>query len=257
VFVENELLPPYEEVNGPSGFPTLEGGQLMSDTAEGKRACSSPDRRCEDEQLLATLRATQLQGTPFDGFVTRVIDYATGVLWKMVRDEEIWAELGKIGRPRTPPAYWGERDKEQLVMDSVTEGFLDFRQRVLVDGEWDPSRASLNTLFVRYCLSRFADHYQTWQRQSLTRLSRQAQHDPEFRGPQQVPSAERVALAKQDVNELSPEQFARGAGYSYKEIGQMRGITERAVEGRLYRDRGKNLRTGLGERRHDHGTPTA
>jgi DNA-directed RNA polymerase specialized sigma24 family protein len=218
----------------------------MSSPDDGDHACSSSDRRHEDEQLLAALRATGLRGPAFDGFVARIIDYATGVSWKMVREEEIWTELAKIDRPRTRPTYWGERDKEQLVEDSVTDGYLDFHQNVLVGGRWDPTRASLNTLFVRYCLSRFADHYQAWQRQSLARLGRQAQRDPEFRGPQQAPSAERVALAKQAVTELSPEQFAHGAGYSHKEIGQMLGISDRAVEGRLYRDRGKNPANGHG-----------
>lgn len=219
----------------------------MSDPAGGDHACPSSSRRDADKRLLAVLRAAGLQGKEYDEFVARVTGYAAGVLWKMVRDEEIWAELEKIGRPRTRPTHWCERDKEQLVGDSVADGFLDFFQKVLVEDRWDSSRASLNTLFIRYCLSRFADHYQAWQRQSLARLGqRLVQRDPDFWGPQQAPSAERVALARQAVTELSPEQFAHGTGYSYKEIGQMQGISERAVEGRLYRSRERNPENGHG-----------
>jgi len=218
----------------------------MSGRDEVDHACPSLDRRHEDELLLAALRTAGLQGREFDDFVTRAIDYAARVLWAMVRDDKIWDELAKIDRARTRPTYWGEHDKEQLVMDSVTDGFLDFHQKVLAKGRWAPSRASLNTLLVRYCLGRFADHYQAWQRQSLTRLVRQALRDPEFWGTQQAPSAERVALAKQAVTELSREQFAHGSGYSHKEIGQLLNISERSVEGRLYRGRGKNPANGHG-----------
>lgn len=219
----------------------------MSGPDNGDHACPSSDRRREDEQLLSALRATTFHGKQYDRFVACITDYAAGVLWKMVRDEQIWAELGKIQRPRTPPIYWCERDKEELITDSVADGFLDFFQKVLVESRWDPSRASLNTLFIRYCLSRFADHYQAWQRQSLVRLGQQVvQRDPDCRGPQQAPSAERVAVAREAVTELRKEQFAHGAGYSYKEIGHMQDISERAVEGRLYRSREKNPENGHG-----------
>lgn len=225
---------------------------------DGDHARSSSERRHEDEQLLAALRATGLQGPEYNLFLARVLERATGVLWKMVRTEEIWTELAKIDRPRTRPTYWGERDKDELVSDSVADGFMDFQRNVIVGNSWDPSRASLNTLLVRYCLSRFADHYQCWQRQSLARLGRQIQRDPRFRGPQQGLSAERVASVKQAVTELSPEQFAHGAGYSHREIGRMLGISDRAVEGRLYRDRGNNPANGHGEEGgHDRGRPTA
>lgn len=212
----------------------------------GDHSGSSSDRHKEDEQLLAALRAIGLRGQAYEAFVARIIDYATGVLWKMIREDEIWGELEKIDRPRTRPTYWGERDKEQLIEDSIADGFLDFSGSVLTGDRWDPSRASLNTLFVRYCLGRFADHYKAWQRQSLARLSREAQRDPSFRGPQHAPSAERGALARRAVTELRPEQLAHGVGYSHKEIGQILGISSRAVEGRLYRGRGTNPANGHG-----------
>jgi hypothetical protein len=212
---------------------------MMSSPDDGDNSCTSSDRRLQDEQLYAHLRATSFQGDDYDDYIATMIDYATGVLWKMIRDDELWGALEKIRRPRTRPLDWSESDREQLVADSVTDGFLDFHNKVLVADRWDPSSASLRTLLVRYCLGRFADHYQKWQRRSLTRLSQQAQRDPDFRGPQQTPSAEHIALAKQSVAELSQEQFAHGAGYSHKEIGQMLNISGRAVEA------GYTARTGV------------
>jgi DNA-directed RNA polymerase specialized sigma24 family protein len=213
----------------------------MSDPDDGDQACSSSDRRHEDEQLLAALRATAFGGKKYDEFLFHIIRYGTGVLWKMIRTGAIWNELEKIDRPRARPDDWCPRDKEQLVNDSVNDGYLDFFRKVLFVGGWDSSRASLNTLYVRYCLSRFADHYQTWYRSSLTRNYWEvSQRDPEYPGSPHAPSAERAALAKQEVAELGPEQFAHGAGYSHKEIGDMLDISDRAVEGRLYRARSRD-----------------
>jgi DNA-directed RNA polymerase specialized sigma24 family protein len=218
----------------------------MAGPDEGDHAASSADRRREDEQLVAALRATGVRGEEYDKLVARFLKFGSGVLWKMVRNEEIWVELEKIQRPRSRPTYWSERDKEHLIADSVHDGFLDFARKVLAEGNWDSSRARLWTLFVRYCLGRFADHYQAWQRSSPARLGRQLQRDPGFRGSQQAPSAERVAMAKQAVTELGLEQFAHGVGYSHKEIGEMIGITDRAVEGRLRRAREKHPEDGRG-----------
>lgn len=197
------------------------------------------DRRHGDERLLAALRRVGLRGPVFDDFVIRVTGYAAGVLWKMVQGDEIWDALAKINRPRSRPFYWGEHDKEHLVKDSVADGFLDFHKNILVEGRWSPARASVNTVIIRYCLGKFADHYTVWERQSLARSLQESRSNPEFWGTL-APSAERAALAKQAVTKLSMEQFAHGAGYSHKEIGQMLGISERAVEGRLYRGRGKD-----------------
>lgn len=206
----------------------------MSGPGQDVDTSTSANRRISDWKLYESLRATDFRGPVYDCFVARATEYATGTLWKLVESEEVFACLERIGRPRPRPAFWNYHDKEDLVAASVEDGYLDFHD-TLARGRWDRSRSSLYTLLVRYCVSRFADHYESWRRRSLDRLAREARKHPDGRAVQYAPSAERVAAAKREVKELSPEQFAKGAGYSYEEIGQMLGISERAVEGRLYR----------------------
>ncbi|KFU75434.1 DNA-directed RNA polymerase specialized sigma subunit, sigma24 family [Amycolatopsis lurida] len=209
----------------------------MSGPDEGDDAGSPPDRRHEDEEFLASLRATGLRGPAYEEAGALFFNYGTGVLWKMVRNEQIWVELVKVRRARTRSANLSEHDKEQLIRDSVSDAYvLDFLQKVVIEDRWDPSRASLHTLFVRYCLGRFAEHYRAWQRRPLPWEILEDRQDLNRIGL----SAEREALARCAVAELSLEQLAHGIGLSHKEIGQMLGISDRAVEGRLYRSRGQN-----------------
>jgi DNA-directed RNA polymerase specialized sigma24 family protein len=209
---------------------------------DGDHVCPPSEHRRDDACLLVALRETAFQGKEYDQFVYRITKYGLGVLWKVIQDGTVWAKLEKMDRPRIRPDYWCQRDKEELVNDSVHDGYLDFFRKIIAGGGWDPSGASLNTLFVRYCLSRFADRYQAWQRSSSSGPGQPVSLcDPDDQELPHVPSAERVALAKQEVADLSAEQFAQGAGYTHKEIGQLRGITERAVEGRLYRARLRRL----------------
>lgn len=189
--------------------------------------------RRDDEELYQALRQTGFQGSAYNVFVADATDYASGWLWKQVRSGEIFNYLQKIDRPRPRLVQWPLQDLEVLIRESVHDGYMDFHIEVLVRGHWDPQKAALRTVLVRYCAARFADHYEKWR--SSFRLIAEAGRDPTQHCAQHAPSAERVALARYELGQVAPEQLGKAVGYTHQEIGQMLGITARAVGYRLQR----------------------
>jgi DNA-directed RNA polymerase specialized sigma24 family protein len=141
-----------------------------------------------------------------------------------------------------------------------------FRKHVLLAGVWSPEGgASLRTFYVGACLFAFPNVFQRWageRRRSSPTLPEQRSDEPEQTtwsptgGNLQLDPAVTVTSALTVANELKamPSRTRAVAerivldGAPYAEIAAELGITERAVEGLLYRYRTEAQRRQLRRR---------
>lgn len=156
-----------------------------------------------------------------------------------------------------------DRDlREELCAETVAKALNTFREQALSGAGWQPDGgANLTTFFVGACVQAFNNEFRRWSRHER-RWGHSRSTDPidmleygdqlaeVFRGPHVFADPARAAAdddhLRRVLAELTDTEQAivvlSDAGYSQEAIGEMLRITERAVEGRLYRLRRKDIR---------------
>jgi hypothetical protein len=210
-----------------------------------------------DQEKLNNLVLAGFTGPEYDIFAGELAAYGYPVILGWLRRGEIWKHCADRGRPLRPTDADRETlasvfdERLELALETVGEALKFFRDRVLRTGRWShEGGATLTTFFIGACLLVFPTVFRRWQaaRQRWSRaLASEALHCPEGRTLADLPGtdpADAVASRAAVMSELASMPAGTRAtaalvldGMSFAEAGQSLGMTERAVEGRLYRYR--------------------
>jgi hypothetical protein len=137
-----------------------------------------------------------------------------------------------------------DSDAQELVNLTVAYGLRRFRERSLVQGKWrTDGGASLGSWFVNDCILEYPNIWRSWVR-TEERWRRvhdnlgwqngtQAIVDPQVREVERWQVIDTLARIEDGSTRAIAALLIDG--YSLQEIGQILGLSGRAVEGRLYR----------------------
>lgn len=229
-------------------------------------------RRMADARLVESLKETEFDQDSvwYQMFVSDLAAYGYPVMLSWLRRRVVFSLCAARGRP----VRYSDHDLQvleeayeerlELALETVAEGLKFFRTHALVQGKWSVDKgASLKTYFMGACLLCFPNVYRRWasEKAKWSAISQRWDiTDEEGRhlaGEQQDTAQEALdQIAISDQLEAMPEGTRDVAalvleGYTHSEIAHKLQITERAVEGRLYRYR-KSATRHLRER-GEHG----
>jgi DNA-directed RNA polymerase specialized sigma24 family protein len=199
------------------------------------------------------LMSWMFDGTIFERCRQRGIhvDYVDWAWWELRESRDQRMDLAVDTLSRAVRGKSEERSPEGELLEREWTGFFNYSLPL-----WDPNRASLRTYFVGSLLYPFATEFRKWheeksrRRESLSpgwtvaELVERAVSARDLRDNDPVHQVVRRdllyrVLARTDpVNRQIADLVMRG--HTYGEIAEELGLTERAVEGRLYRLRRKN-----------------
>ena len=219
-----------------------------------------------DAELMQRLLAEGFEGQAWQEVSEALIEYGYQVMRAWVVTGQVFAKLAEKRRnvPPPPPAGIPRPDALMLAQDTVADAIVDFRDRVLKTGQWDPSRgANLTTFFIGNCLVfQFPNLYRTWRREFFWSRTREepihsdGERDHpalELRSPDD-PALDVVAadhtrrVIAETLAPIGDETnkailILRAEGFGIDEIAETLGLDYAAVESRIYRAR-KKLRQG-------------
>jgi DNA-directed RNA polymerase specialized sigma24 family protein len=215
------------------------------------RAAEHLARLEADTELATQLMLSQYGGRAWDRFAQALAEYGVQVIgaWVCGRERLIFAKCAAKGIGALVPVDYDKDEARGLANETVVRAIAAFREKVLVPGRWRPAKgASLKTFFVGQCLFQFPNVYRKWQREQVkARNARRivARMDPDFLRP--VTPIEIAAELRRELDKLSAGGFdspnalaiAQRFGYSVAELAEIVGTTDRAIEGRIYRNKTK------------------
>jgi DNA-binding CsgD family transcriptional regulator len=143
-------------------------------------------------------------------------------------------------------------ERDALTVDTILLAEKYFQRKAITGGAWDPDKgASLETFFIGSCLMCFPRVYAKWSRERTDRLvaesygliPRDSSHvlshraeDPSMRAAQHDQIVRVLAMASPTARAIMAMIWN---DHTYAEIGARLGLSERAVEGQMYRLRQK------------------
>jgi DNA-directed RNA polymerase specialized sigma24 family protein len=231
----------------PGGSPAHDAGV---DAAEGRPGLES--RLATDARLVALLARHRFSGPLYEEFESNLYRYGLPILVAWLKTGEIFKQcrlrdlrLGAPPRPFTP------EDRLDLANSTIAAALPVFRRKSLIEGGWDPAKgAALTTYFVNGLPVHFSNVYRAWSRQVRKEMLWQNRMEPESSladipdatgttDPQAlyvIRESVREGLDRLDTTTRSVLMMLN-EGYQYTEIGEIHGISPRAVEGIIYRHR--------------------
>jgi DNA-binding CsgD family transcriptional regulator len=163
-------MAPHPNPEPPSGQAPVPHGllQLHRDLKDFEPDQAARLQGDQDELLEASLAGHQ--GRTWERLRRRLADYAYKVLTKWIRVGIVGAKCAGI-QVRCRPVRSDARTEEaaaEIAAEVVAVALLDFQDRVLRAGRWDPTRgATLTTFFVGCCLQHFPNVYRHWERERI------------------------------------------------------------------------------------------
>jgi RNA polymerase sigma factor (sigma-70 family) len=207
-----------------------------------------------DEQLLEELRSFGFDSPLGEQVYQRLAAYELAALTSWMSSGLIWEKVGALTRAKSGITFhgrsiWSAQEGEELRKDTVAHGLLELEEMVFKD--WDPARgAGLKTFFTTRCLWIFLNNYKKLLRaKKITLVPLEEAPAAHQIDPQDVVVARetaREALA-QLPRQMQMILQLRAEDYTNREIAELVGITEKAVEGRLHRYYERNAKGGFGE----------
>ncbi len=185
-------------------------------------------------------------GSPWESFARALAEYGVAVFRNWIFTGRVFQECVKKGRGRLTIRPRTRDDALELALETVATAISYFREKVLIPKKWDPARgASIKTFFVGACVVAFANVYRRWCReQGLLPRQLAPEEDMISQAPDRRPAADtllQVAARQADASIKDPTMrqiLAMDArDFTYAEIGNALGLTERAVESRVQRFR--------------------
>jgi RNA polymerase sigma-70 factor (ECF subfamily) len=223
-------------------------------TGGGASTAVMEDEGISDERLLVMLRASGLDSPLGRKVYERLAGYGAAVFASWMSSGLIWEKVAALTRAKSGVAYpgrsiWNAQEADDLCKETVAMGLVEL-DKVVFDG-WDPALgAGLKTYFTNRCLWIFLNNYK-----KLLRDRRITLVPPEEMPSVRQPDPQDVAVARETAREalsgLSREMQMilqmRAEDYTNREIAELVGITEKAVEGRLHRYYQRNHKGGFHE----------
>ena len=223
----------------------------------------SPEHLLGDFRLRNALAARGFEGPEYDLFEEQLSAYSISVMVNWVRSKRIIEMCARRRVPgtrtmsRMAALHWPDyHESEDVALTTVAKALPTFRKIGLVEGGWRPERgASLTTYFTGTCMFVFPDVYRTWRESRQRRVSGEENATPSNNHLNTDPA--HIVIAREELRERLPQDsrsrtvlLLNAEGYRTTEIAQILGITERSIDGILYRFRSANRtrRTGGGPR---------
>ncbi|MFF3275895.1 RNA polymerase sigma factor [Streptomyces chrestomyceticus] len=268
--------PPQDRTSHTAGAPAEAAPQEQASLRRLEADLASASREDEDARarrlqadaaLVAYLRRQDFTGPQYQTVIHGLMEYSWRALSRWSSQGTIFERSARMGRPvprHKVVASWHERDRSQVVTDSVIKGTGIFREHGLIQGKWTPEGgANLTTYFVGASILAFRSVYIRWyndHRKGQAELNRptdaaddalQAQRDiPD----QRATDPAQAAVTYNDLahlRRLLPDPQLREAlswmalGYTQAEAAHRVGLTPKALERRLTRARTKISASGL------------
>jgi DNA-directed RNA polymerase specialized sigma24 family protein len=205
--------------------------------------------RNSDQEILELLKAEEFSGPVYRAFGERLAHYGLPVIRNWITTGEIFRRSAEMGRPlKRSDTRMSYEDIQDLTNETTARGLIRWTS-ALRNEKWEAGRgASLKTYFVGACIQEFPNVYRIWARQNRYQGVLSYDEIPEV--------ADYNTPERQVVEEMVPQELIGdatpfdseilrmiGHGYSQREIAAALDVTERAVEGRIYRLRRRFLRS--------------
>jgi DNA-directed RNA polymerase specialized sigma24 family protein len=214
-------------------------------TRRGRRATAAvlEEEGISDAELVGHLRKFGFDTPLGDQTFRALLNYENAVFLAWMNSGLIWEKIATLTHQQTGRAFrgcsnWTPDEADELRRETVTQGLMTFETSIL-EG-WHPDRgASVKTYFTTKCLWIFLGEYKKFargKRKPVILLD-------EILVPRHEPDPQDVVVARETAHlamaRLSPEMQMilqyRAESYTNREIAELIGITEKAVEGRLRR----------------------
>lgn len=209
------------------------------------------DRLAADVELMNRLMWAQYDGPEWRLFQRALAEYGVAVIFKWIRSGRIFAECARKGFGAVRARRHHDADDARgIAGETVARAFVFFRNRVLVDGIWDPSRgASIRTYFIGACILHFPNEYQRslGSERVEQRRIRHLEDDvvlgelaiARFSWPD---GHTRFVTEVREIEDPVTQEIAlyKIEGYSEQEIADRIRLSRKAVETRIYRLRKAN-----------------
>ncbi|MDV3136381.1 hypothetical protein [Mycobacterium sp. 29Ha] len=227
-------------------------------------------RHAADHDLFTQVLADNFSGRKWRQLGDDLLKYGLAVVDGWLRTGYIFAKTAQAGRPVFPTAHElselkVDRDLREGLADVVVAvAMIRFQQQAREGTGWTyGGGASLSTYFVGGCVLAFNNEFQRWRRHER-RWSMHRSTPPndltDYRDSWTAAEIERVAALFADparsaadrdyvsrvlgeLKNVDQEILKLTAhGYAQDEIGEILDLSERAIEGRLYRMRHRGIR---------------
>jgi hypothetical protein len=224
---------------------------------EVRRAAESLARRNRDHEHVNVLALAEFSGPEYEVFAGELAAYSYPVILAWLRRGTIWKHCADRGRPLHPTDTEREvleaqfEERLELALETVAEALQFFRERVLVPRRWSfDGGATLTTYFIGACLLTFPNVFRRWrvaQRKWNKALAGEKLAIPEGRTLADLPGSDPASVVASRSAVLSelrsmPDGTRDAAALimddmSFADAASVLDVTDRAIEGRLYRYR--------------------
>jgi hypothetical protein len=213
--------------------------------------------RTADEALVQALREANFQGSAWERFAQEMARYALPIIRSWIHSMQIFKKCTERKVPCPGPVHNVENLREDaswMADEIVARALNKFRDKVLRPGGWSPEGgSSLNTMFITQCLFQFPNVYRHWLVENK-QIPVYDLEELEFvpAGPEGDPAG--LVMLREEIDHalghyvkdpvVADILILKAWRYTMKEIAEMRGVTEKALDGVLQR-RWRKLRERL------------
>lgn len=207
--------------------------------------------RATAEDMVAATRAEGFETAAYQTLSQHLWEYAmpiikdwlrTGKMPKQLNDRGIIQPISAADRVAL---HTSMQSRDDLAIDIVAAGETHLKTVTIPKNRWKPDEgASIETFFITGCLFQFPKAYRKWSKERTDHLSVLVGLLPETFAPRHssADTAE-TAINREMANTILREADADtqailallAAGMTQAEVGQKVGLSERAIEGRVYR----------------------
>jgi hypothetical protein len=215
--------------------------------------------RTADEALVQALRAANFQGPAWDRFAHATASYALPIIESWILSMQIFRKCAEKNVPCPgPPVHIKDLRKDDatsMADEIVARALNKFRAKVLRAGGWSPEGgSSLNTMFITQCLFQFPNVYRHWLVESRKIPGDDLEEELEFvpAGPDGDPAG--LVMLRKEIDHaighyvkdefIAKVLLLKSYGYTRKEIAEMIGVTEKALDG-VFQRRWRKVRERL------------
>jgi DNA-directed RNA polymerase specialized sigma24 family protein len=241
--------------------PSIDGTALRKAMANAELAWSDERGAQDDAALVKALALRGFEGPGWDRLCEDLAAYGLSVVRVWIEKGEIFQICRKkkvrIGGSPVERHLLSEDDATELALETVARALRAFRKVLQYNG-WSPEGgANLRTFFVGQCLMQFGNVYRRWSREQLPApwhwiVTLDDEHPV-------LDQREHRDLEETVMNRLQAELLLSlmskrervvlellSDGWSYSAIGEVLGVTAKAVENVVYRFKRRMRGQGVG-----------